>query len=527
MAILIVVSNGISQIIHVPADTTTIQAAIDAASDGDTILVEEGTYFENIDFGGKPITVASMFVLDHDTSHISRTIIDGSQPADTSRASVVTMRSGEDTTSVLTGFTITGGEGTSDFDDYSGGYGGGILIHGAGGKIANNIIENNHMGQELGPWALGYSGGGIYAVVFNNHTLIIRGNMIRNNSCTGSDGIGGGAQLTGGRIIFENNSVLSNRLDMMGCPMGAGLSWQCFDYGGYIDECIIRNNIISKNEGYSDILDGKGGGVSLTFAFIEKAEVYNNIISENHIEGIGGGMFFNNAGACISNNTVINNEATEDGNSLSVYIENYENELVLFNNIIWSAIENEKSDIHFWGRMNTHSSFYYNLLKDSLSNEDSVMVFGNHYKEPKFKKDSYELAEFSPATGRGVDSVLIDGTWYIAAPKDLLGNERPNPIDPYIDLGAFESGYLFTGLKDLKFPGHLVYPNPTNSLLTIEMGILSQYHIEITSLNGQLFYSTEMEGTSHQIDLSSYPKGVYLITISSNDFVTTKKIIKL
>ena len=51
--------------------------------------------------------------------------------------------------------------------------------------------------------------------------------------------------------------------------------------------------------------------------------------------------------------------------------------------------------------------------------------------------------------------------------------------------------------------------------------------IEIHSLNGQLIYSTRMEVSSHQIDLSSFQKGVYFITVSSTDYVITEKIIKL
>jgi hypothetical protein len=71
-----------------------------------------------------------------------------------------------------------------------------------------------------------------------------------------------------------------------------------------------------------------------------------------------------------------------------------------------------------------------------------------------------------------------------------------------------------------------MHPNPTNSILTLEMGISDQYHVEITSMNGQFISSIRVEGTTHHIDLSSYQKGVYFITIRSKDFVTTKKIIK-
>ena len=72
-----------------------------------------------------------------------------------------------------------------------------------------------------------------------------------------------------------------------------------------------------------------------------------------------------------------------------------------------------------------------------------------------------------------------------------------------------------------------IYPNPSNTLITIETGISNLYNIEIISLNGQLMYNKEMEGSSHQIDLSSLQKGVYFITIRLKDFVTTRKIIKL
>ncbi len=66
--------------LHVPADYTTIQAAIDAALNGDIVLVAEDTYYENINFKGKAITVASHFLIDGDKTHIENTIIDGSQP---------------------------------------------------------------------------------------------------------------------------------------------------------------------------------------------------------------------------------------------------------------------------------------------------------------------------------------------------------------------------------------------------------------------------------------------------------------
>jgi len=73
----------------------------------------------------------------------------------------------------------------------------------------------------------------------------------------------------------------------------------------------------------------------------------------------------------------------------------------------------------------------------------------------------------------------------------------------------------------------LVYPNPTNRFLTIESDIPDTYFITIYSQNGQMIYRTNMEGSTHQLNLSSFESGVYFITIRSKDFVTTWKIVKL
>ena len=73
--ILLVTTCLYSIIINVPADQPTIQEGIVAAADTDTVLVADGTYFENINFKGKAITVASHYFTDNDTSHISNTII--------------------------------------------------------------------------------------------------------------------------------------------------------------------------------------------------------------------------------------------------------------------------------------------------------------------------------------------------------------------------------------------------------------------------------------------------------------------
>src|SRR5215831_21221051 len=78
-----------AKIIHVPADQPTIQAGINAAANGDTVLVSPGTYKENVNFSGKAITVQS-------ASGAAVTLIDGQQ-----LGVVVTFNTNETPSSVL------------------------------------------------------------------------------------------------------------------------------------------------------------------------------------------------------------------------------------------------------------------------------------------------------------------------------------------------------------------------------------------------------------------------------------------
>lgn len=72
-----------------------------------------------------------------------------------------------------------------------------------------------------------------------------------------------------------------------------------------------------------------------------------------------------------------------------------------------------------------------------------------------------------------------------------------------------------------------VFPNPVIDLLNVQTGLSEDQVIEISYLNGQIVYSVTTDHPSYQFDLSSFQKGVYLITIRSKDFLTTEKIIKL
>ena len=65
--------------LNVPGQYSTIQSAINASTDQDTVMVSPGFYQENINFNGKNIIVTSTYLLDQDSLIIGSTIIDGNK----------------------------------------------------------------------------------------------------------------------------------------------------------------------------------------------------------------------------------------------------------------------------------------------------------------------------------------------------------------------------------------------------------------------------------------------------------------
>jgi hypothetical protein len=142
-------------------DYTTIQAGIEAATHSDTVLVYPGTYYENIDYLEKSITVASLYVIDSQDSLITQTIIDGNQ-----QARCVTISNCE--SAVIIGLTIQNGlsiqEGVSEAYQ-----GGGIFIK----NVMNSLVSNCKI-----QYNSAIDGGGIYILQSQN---ILAGNIISNN----------------------------------------------------------------------------------------------------------------------------------------------------------------------------------------------------------------------------------------------------------------------------------------------------------------------------------------------------------
>ena len=254
--------------IYVPADQPTIQAGIDAAVAGDTVLVADGAYTGDgnyeINFGGKGIHLKSENGTDFTT-------IDGSGSVGASFRFV----SGEDSTAVVEGFTIYFGpifingaspmiignhfrRGGIDCELSSAIISGNILdsCYGSVGgaiycdnrdtsqvyhmRILDNLITNNHAT---------YYGGGIYIFAYcftDRSEFTLSGNTITGNTTTRR----GGGIYEGGRpkVTLTNNIIWGNK-----AGQGGNEIWE--DIGGprlKVSYCCIRGGWFGEGNITSD-----------------------------------------------------------------------------------------------------------------------------------------------------------------------------------------------------------------------------------------------------------------------------------
>ena len=157
-----------STTINVPNDYSTIQEGINASVDGDTVLVTDGTYYENLIID-KDITLGSHFIINGNYSHRDATIIDGSNYDEDSGpfgscVLFIPPENGDHIHPQLTGFTIQNGLGTrvrdSSGDETITYYiGGGLMIWYSMPEITYNYIRENGSGSDTRPGSTRRGGG--------------------------------------------------------------------------------------------------------------------------------------------------------------------------------------------------------------------------------------------------------------------------------------------------------------------------------------------------------------------------------
>jgi beta propeller repeat protein/parallel beta-helix repeat protein len=287
VALLSITTLSLAENRLVPGEYPTIQQAIQGSNNGDVVIVEPGTYFENIDFLGKNITVTST---DPDSPDVvAATVIDGD-----GEGSVVTFNSGETSEAVLNGFTVRNGYGTvvSEVGNEIV-WGGGIFCYGSSPTIRSNIIINNHGPAEINNQGMVISGSYGAGIGCFMSSAIITNNIIKNNSgfagavfVLGDDKIcnnliydnsalvGGGVILFGGLLI--NNTIVGNDVNIQG---GGGLGGNIYIVGDneFSLSLMILNNIICNAK--------SGGGIS------GEGNIDASVISFNDVWGNVGGNY--------------------------------------------------------------------------------------------------------------------------------------------------------------------------------------------------------------------------------------------
>jgi len=516
--VLLLVFTLSATIINVPADQPTIQAGMNIAVEGDTVLVQPGSYLENINYNGNNITVASLFFITQDSTFISNTIIDGD-----SSGSVVTFESGEDSTALLCGFTII--NGLAEFgggikiyeaspklsylqiNNNNGHYGGGLSCDtNSSPIIQHTIISNNTAeGRGGGFWCGNFSNPYLENVTIdNNNTLLSKGggifigydsspifNTIKiTNNHSGLHG--GGVYCSYNSNPVFNKAIISNNIAE---GTGGGIStWY---------ECLIQmtNSIISGNlSGYFP--DGRGGGCNIVAS---SSAILKNVEISNNSSGLGGGIYYSATGISyfiLENVTITENTAQSGG---GIYLSRATFDLtncIVWNNTLDEVYFNEEND------PNTITISFSDILGGEsgiVTNNNGTVnwLTGNIDEDPLFLgigEYPYSLQFNSPC----IDAGIPDTTGLNLPEYDLAGNPRIS--GGRIDMGAYEwqgTGTLNNQLPiiEIQLTNH---PNPFNPSTTIEFSIQndSKINLSIFNIKGQkvkTLVNNEFTQGSHSI----------------------------
>jgi hypothetical protein len=574
--LLFLISFSVSAQIKYVSPNQKIQNAIDKAIDGDIIIVKEGNYCQQINFKGKAITVASEFYLDGDTSHISKTIIDGiffSSEEDSS--SLVYFINGEDTASVLMGFTLQNGKGTYNINKRENWRGGGaVFIEKSGATVKNNIIINN---QSIIPNELVYpkklgSGGGINVRELpEDKSVIITDNLIKENIASGTIAFGGGicAYWCYGTVNIYKNKILVNQAIARQSGYGGGICISAVSNDSHIT---LENNFISDNSINSSWGASKGGGIACYFS---SPVIRNNVIVYNKTnypaqyssDAFGGGIavhWYLNAInkyeicnpyvllAIIENNTIAYNNDKLEGGGIALRSVGAK----ITNNIIGCnfAANNKQIKIEFPDApesIHRRVDVQYSNVEGGFEGEGNINEFPNFTDKEKW----YLKRDNSPC----IDAGNYENKYNDVEDPNVSGQARFPALGKLRnDIGAFGgpnskwTDDFVTDVKNIEitipaYPSLAQnYPNPFNPTTTIKYSIpqinvgtenFPSVQIKIYDILGREIvplvnqkqkpgnYEVKWDGLS--ASGGQVPSGIYFYKLITENYSLTKKMIFL
>ena len=283
--------------------------SIDYASDGDTIIVQSGIYYENINFLGKGLIIGSQYLFTENEDYIHNTIIDGNQ-----EGSVVVLTSEESHESKLIGLTIRNGSGEivlgGSIDST---VGGGIYIEDSSPILKDLIIEDNRSS---------YAGG----LFFRNSNAYIENVTIRNNT----------AHSYGGGIMIYNSSSFNSDLSF-----------------SEINRCNVYNNLAGV---YNDIYltNNFNGFMNIFIDTLSVLEYDNHFVSPNtnlNVEVLNGKFNYINDNLYVDPNGSDENDGLTPETPLKrinyalakIYSDSLNPKTIYLSSGIYSPSENQQS----------------------------------------------------------------------------------------------------------------------------------------------------------------------------------------
>lgn len=312
---------------------SSVQAAVDAANDGDVIKVASGTYtgvstregVTQVAYVDKSVTIQGGYTTTNWTKSDPMTNITTLDAQGQGRVLFVVGGNG----AVIDGFHITGGNAIGQMggnlpSDVNGSSGGGVYVHGsvdpfgAEFTLTNNQITGNTAKQ----------GGGVY-MSFCCSSATLRGNTFTSNV---AENDGGGVLLHAGNAGLIKNIFDSNAADRGGglwvdCS-GSDLSGNSFlsntahtAGGGLFLDMACSNSRLDKTIIRSNNAD-RGGGIAITGGALNdqgrKAALMNTVIADNQASEEGSGVYVVSANTVQLSHVTLANNSGGDGSGLCV-----------------------------------------------------------------------------------------------------------------------------------------------------------------------------------------------------------------
>ena len=444
----------------------TIQRALDIASSGDTVLLAQGTYSENVSLlRGLSVTIGSRYLTTKDTSYISATVINGNNQGPTIH---IDTWDKDKASMYLSGVTVTGG----------------------------NFDEDVYV-----PCSPCFAAGAIFA--FDLDTLFVDHVTIKNN--TGHEGTGGGIRVTGNsqtnRLVKITNSNIYNNTSYYGQPVyinhttkieisntiisnnntqttSAGLS---FDGS---DTAIVVNTTIANNKNVSDLY-AMGLDINMSSA-LDSVLIMNSIISQNKGYSSSADSFFTYY------------EQISINNGRTVFLNNYTSESFSDNskikrssgNVFTSADPFVNIDQNNYALRSGSSAIGKGTVSDTYYGSTimapSTDIFGNSRPTPNGTNPDIGAIENNRSIRDNVSfSVKQDGTGDYQIIQSAINNSDIMDGDTVLVYpGTYTENFYISGKNVVltsfsgPFETHIVPNQPSTHTLT-----LSNTNSEITGFS--------------------------------------------